>query len=44
MVVKKVFNPFTLGCENITNKNFTNKWVPSLCGECWERETDYTWP
>jgi hypothetical protein len=35
MVVKKVYNPFTLGCENITNKNFTNQKVPNLCGVCW---------
>lgn len=41
LVVQRVFNPFTLGCENITNKNFTNKFVPSLCGECWERRPTY---
>ena len=37
LVVQKVTNPFTLTCANITNKNFTNKWVPNLCGECWPR-------
>jgi len=41
LVVQKVSNPFTLGCANITNKNFTNKWVPNLCGECWERKPTY---
>ena len=41
LAVQKVSNPFTLGCANITNKNFTNKWVPNLCGECWERRPTY---
>lgn len=41
LVVQRVFNPFPLGCENITNKNFTNKFVPSLCGECWEKRPTY---
>ncbi len=41
LVVQRVFNPFTLSCSNITNKNFTNKWVPNLCGECWPRRPTY---
>ena len=41
LVVQKVSNPFTLSCANITNKNFTNKLVPNLCGECWERRPTY---
>jgi large repetitive protein len=42
MVVKKVFNPFTLGCENITNKNFTNQKVPTFAvcaGQVVDRNT-----
>ncbi len=35
IVVQKVSNPVILSCENIANKNFTNKPVDSLCGECW---------
>lgn len=41
LVVQKVSNPFTLSCDNITNKNFTNKWVPNLCGDCWPRRPTY---